>query len=70
MIQYEDDCVGCPQGCTKCGRDHTPHFYCDKCGEEFQPEALYDVDGEMLCDECALLQYKTVADDMSVWMYD
>lgn len=61
MIQYEDDCVGCPQGCIDCGRRHTAHLYCDKCGDEFQPEELYDVEGEQLCGECILMQYRTVA---------
>lgn len=68
MIQYENECIDCPTFCMDCGRKHVPHFFCDKCGEEFQPEALYDVEGEMLCGECALLQYKTVADDFSVWL--
>lgn len=64
MVKIENDCVGpCPQGCmgSRCPKRRTPHFYCDKCGEEFQPEELYDVDGEMLCDDCTLSLYKTLA---------
>lgn len=45
MIVYENDCVGCPQGCIGCGQDRTPHYYCDVCGEE--------TDGEDICEECA-----------------
>lgn len=67
MIRYENDCVGCPQGCINCGRKHTPHFYCDKCGEEFEPEALYDYDGEMVCANCLLNKYDTVAQNPEKW---
>ena len=67
MIKIEDDCVGCPQGCIHCGRKHTPHFYCDKCGEEFEPEALYDYDDEMLCTECLLSNFDTVAQNPEKW---
>jgi DNA-directed RNA polymerase subunit RPC12/RpoP len=61
MIRYEDDCVGCPQGCVHCGRDHSPHYYCDECGDEFSPDELYDVDDRMLCAECALDTFKKIS---------
>ena len=61
MVEYEDDCVGCPQGCINCGRRETPHWYCDECGEEFDPEDLYDVEGDMVCEECILSQYEKIS---------
>ena len=62
MIRYENDCVGCPQGCINCGRRSVQHLYCDKCDEEYDAEDLYDVDGEMLCIDCIKMQYRTIAD--------
>ena len=52
MIKYENECVGCPQGCIHCGRDKTQHLYCDRCGED--SEELFIFDGEELCEECLL----------------
>lgn len=52
MIEIENDCVGCPQGCIRCGRKKVPHFYCDYCGEEC--DDLYDVRGDQFCKECTL----------------
>ena len=68
MIRYENDCVGiCPQGCINCGRKHLAHFYCDECKGEFAPEELYDFDGDMLCTECLLLKFDTVAQNPDKW---
>ena len=50
MSKYENDCVGCPQGCVHCGRDKTQHIYCDRCGADC--EELYVFDGEELCEDC------------------
>ena len=50
MIKFENECVGCPQGCVHCGRDKTQHLYCDRCGED--SEELYVFDGEELCEDC------------------
>lgn len=36
-------------------------YTCDGCGKELDSEELYDVDGEMLCADCLLGQYQTVA---------
>lgn len=51
-VFYEDNCVGCPQGCISCGRKHQLVFECDGCGE--QGSTLYEFDGEQLCAECVL----------------
>lgn len=58
MLKYENDCVDCPQGCIQCGRNHTPHLYCDECGED--AEVLYDYDGEELCQECLLEHFNKI----------
>ena len=50
MIKFENECVGCPQGCIHCGRDKTQHLYCDRCGED--SEELFIFDGEELCEDC------------------
>lgn len=41
--------------CLVCDRDGVrlvKEFRCDCCGEVIDPEKLYDVDGEMLCEDC------------------
>jgi hypothetical protein len=58
MIVYENDCVGCPQGCINCGRRHTPHLYCDECGDEISTDDMYKVDDKMLCRGCVLGMFK------------
>lgn len=52
MIKFEDDCVGCPQGCINCGRRRVPYFYCDICGYSFEPDELADYNGIMVCNDC------------------
>ena len=64
MIKYEDECVGCPpeRGClgSACPNRNVPRYYCDRCGEEV--DAYFDIDGEMICDDCA--------HDILIEMYD
>lgn len=53
MIRYEDDCVGCPQGCIHCGRGKYPVWECDKCGaESVNGDDMYEVDGKHYCGDC------------------
>lgn len=36
MTRIENDCNGCTDiglPCRNCGRDRTPHHYCDRCGD-------------------------------------
>lgn len=72
MVKIEDECLGCPPelGCAgdRCKNRNVPRFYCDECEEEFEPEELYDYDGQMLCADCLLLKYKTVA-QIGVYKY-
>lgn len=62
MIKYENECVGCPQGCIHCGRDNTKHLYCDRCGDDVEELYLYGYDE--LCEECLLDMFdkKTIDD--------
>lgn len=64
MIVYENECVGCTGLGLHCIGDSclnrkVPHYYCDWCKVE-KGYDLYDVDGEMVCDECILGQYKKI----------
>lgn len=34
------------------------HPFCDKCGWQIQDEYYYDVDGEILCEECIKDKYR------------
>ena len=51
MITYEDQCVGCPQGCINCGRKHSLVLICDDCGDECE-ELWYGEDGKQYCECC------------------
>ena len=67
--KHVDTCVGCTEMGLHCRGRACPNYYgtyeytCDRCGSEFDPEDLYVVDGEYLCEECILGQYKTVAQE-------
>ena len=58
MVEYENECVGCPQGCIHCGRDNTKHLYCDLCGADC--EELYVLYGQELCEDCLLDSFDTI----------
>ena len=53
MIEYENECVGCPpeMGCmgSSCPNRNVPHYYCDECGDE---TSLYYYDDKELCIDC------------------
>lgn len=55
MIEYENECVGCPpeMGClgTSCPNKRVPHRYCDGCGDEIERE-YFSYQGKELCVEC------------------
>ena len=53
MIQYKDECVGCPPywNCTgnACIYRNIPYTYCDKCKDL---TTLYQWDDKQLCKDC------------------
>ena len=53
MVEYENECVGCPpeMGCmgSSCPNRNVPHYYCDECGDE---TSLYYYDDKELCIDC------------------
>ena len=55
MIEYKDECVGCPDGMgclgDACLYSKMPLTYCDECGQE---DALYTFPNtdEQLCQNC------------------
>lgn len=48
--EIENNCVGCPQGCIRCGRDHQKVYFCDECGD--YTEKLYVHKRKELCWKC------------------
>ena len=54
MVRYENECVDCGLPCMgdRCPNRHVKRLYCDRCEDEV--DTLYIVDGEELCDRCAL----------------
>lgn len=65
---YSDDCCQCavpsyPCMGSACSNRNVPHYYCDgECGEEFSPSELYDFDGDMLCVDCLVKQFRKVSE--------
>ena len=65
--KHIETCVGCTSMGLPCrGRSCSNYngayeYTCDECEKEYDPEELYDVDGEMLCEDCLLGRYQTVA---------
>lgn len=61
MVHYENDCVGCPQGCVNCGRKQSyPVWECDKCGKtSYTGEDIYKKLGEHYCEECYYKEFGT-----------
>lgn len=55
MIEYEDECVGCPpeMGCmgSACPNKRVAHYYCDECGEE---RTLRQYGEKQLCENCLM----------------
>lgn len=52
MVEYEDECVGCPPEMS-CPNMNVPHYYCDECGDE---TTLYQYGDLQLCEKC-LMEY-------------
>ena len=64
MRTVNNECVDCGLPCIgdACRYKNVIRYYCDKCKEEFNSDELYDVDGEMLCIDCLMKQFKTIAE--------
>lgn len=51
MRSWQNDCVGCPQGCIHCGRqDDYCVVECDECGA--CEENMYQYNGLDYCEDC------------------
>ena len=63
MIKFENECVGCPQGCMgdSCPNRDVQHLYCDRCGADC--EELYMFDTDELCRECLLEMFDKITLD-------
>ena len=71
MVEFENECVGCPPeiGClgSACPKRNVPHLFCDSCEDEFESNELYMFDGEMLCSECLLNKFEKVSESEKKW---
>ena len=66
MIVTKDECVGCKDMGLPCLGDSCPNrnvtrMYCDRCRREV--EELREYEGEQLCPECILANYKLIEED-------
>ena len=66
MVRTENECVDCGLPCIheRCRYYRVTRFYCDNCNEEFDPDELYLHDDQMLCKECLVECFQTVADSI------
>ena len=57
-----NECVCCGLPCLGdfCRYKNVIRYYCDKCNNEFESDELYDVDGDMLCEDCLKGRFQTV----------
>ena len=62
MIEYRDECVGCPpeDDClgTICQNRNVRHLYCDECGDEV--DRLYKVENEEICEDCLKEMFEVI----------
>ena len=62
MIEYKDECIGCPaeMGClgSSCPNINIPHLYCDNCGGE--QDELYIYEESELCKDCLLKMFERI----------
>lgn len=65
---WENDCVGCPQGCINCGRKNDyKQYYCDGCGDPIDADKprLYIHGKYELCKDCYCDRFiSKICDDM------
>ena len=59
MREWENYCVGCPQGCINCGRKEDILIVsCDECHRQLSDEVnIYKYDGKELCMGCIFDKY-------------
>ena len=67
--EWQNDCVGCPQGCIHCNRGSDYKvWWCDDCTNQLDPneDTIYiGLNGEDLCEDCYLNQFNSkICDDM------
>lgn len=68
MIKYENHCCSCavpgyPCMGSSCPNMNVPVFYCDCCENDIH--AVYDIDGEHYCEDCAKAYLKEVFDSLT-----
>lgn len=64
MRIIEDNCVGCPQGCIRCGRSHQEVIKCDSVNcEEY---ATYTTEDGDYCDDCLQTELDAIYSSLSL----
>lgn len=64
MKIIEDNCVGCPQGCVRCGRDHQEVVKCDSVNcKEY---ATYTTKYGDYCDDCLQTELDAIYSNLSL----
>lgn len=65
MIKEESFCVDCGLPCLgeSCPNKHVKVRYCDRCQSS---DAVYEMNGEDLCSDCAADAIKEIFDDMTL----
>lgn len=61
-VVWENNCVGCPQGCVHCGQDKQlaiDRLICDSCDDSVD-ELYEDAWGNFVCFECLMKQTKKI----------
>ena len=66
MKKKENECVSCGLPClgNSCPNRNVIRFYCNRCEEE---DTLYYYDGEELCQNCLLEEFKIVEGSDGLW---
>lgn len=64
-LKIENHCVDCGLPClgSSCSYRNVRVFYCDACGDE---GAIYRIDGEDYCEECAKEYLKDTFDELTL----
>lgn len=67
MLAVENECVGCPPGIgcigDSCPYRNAAYNYCDECGDI----ALYRIEGQDMCEDCAERFLQECFDDLSMF---
>lgn len=64
MRNVENNCVGCPQGCVRCGRNHQEVVKCD--GVNCDAYATYTTETGDYCEDCLNTELDAIYSSLSL----